>query len=144
MNDKSYKLFYQSLFYNLNLVSPEFSKLKENLTEKDEAILEYGRWLASSLTDKKVNTNTYGLADIFNNFGTAQTSRTIIQDAVAGTKVHFEDGQVELDKSVREKLLRELYEKLDITTNEANITQALNALQDQCSFCLHQSVRIKA
>lgn len=134
MNDKSYKLFYQSLFYNLNLVSPEFSKLKENLAEKDEAILEYGRWLASSLTDKKVNTNTYGLADIFNNFGTAQTSRTIIQDAVAGTKVHFEDGQVELDKSVREKLLRELYEKLDITTNEANITQALNALQDQCSF----------
>lgn len=134
MDDKSYNLFYQSLFYNLNLVDPEFSKFMDDLAEKDKTIIEYGRWLASSLSDENTDRNTYGLADIFNNFGTDPTRRTIIQDAVAGTKVHFEDGQVELDKSEKEKLLRELYEKLDITMNKDNVDKALNALQDQCSF----------
>lgn len=132
MDAKKQELFYQSVFDDLSSIDPKFSKLR-NDNWKD--IIDYSHQMARSFTKKNVQTKRYGLADIFNNFGTVSSKRTIISKKLAGTEVKFKSGKVEIEAGDYTALVKGLGDKLQNISFEEDSTQkTLNVLQDYWSF----------
>lgn len=135
MDNKKYELFYQSIFSGLGFETDEFPDLKITAGNVSNELISYGQKLARSFGKIADHSKSYGLADIFNNFGVEPTKRTIIQKRFPSQECSFIEGEAKIAKSDREQRFNDLklgLQKLNKT--EQSFYKALNLLQDNCSF----------